>query len=188
MAVCAVWYGGPESSRPECGLVCLQLGVTGIKKKNLVFITDWKNISFNVWVLWETILFPLIWFACTYVHTRKCTCVCVSTYLFIFCFVFESKRQNQHMEAQAVLEFVALPQPSRILSSKVCATTLALVIVLKINSQRALFQCWPEIAKSQPIWQWPDGVIASNKSSLGGRGSERHCSLSWKAGMRRWAW
>lgn len=56
------------------------------------------------------------------------------------------------MEAQAVLELVTLPPPSRALSLKVYATTLALVIVLKINSQRALLQCWPERAKSQPIW------------------------------------
>lgn len=76
------------------------------------------------------------------------------------------------MEAQAVLELVTLPQPSRTLSSKVYVTTLALVIVLKINSQRALLQCWPERAKSQPIWHWPDGVFESNGCSLSGRGSE----------------
>lgn len=103
-----------------------------------------------------------------YTHANAHACVCFN--LFIYCFVFESERQNQHMEAQAVLELV--PQPSRTLSWKVCATMLALVIVLKISSQRALLQCWPEIAKSQPTWHWPDGVIASNGSSLGGRGSE----------------
>lgn len=96
--------------------------------------------------------------------------VCFNLFIyFLFCFW---ERQNQNMEAQAVLELVTLPPPSRALSSKVYATTLALVIVLKINSQRALLQCWPERAKCQPIWHWPDGVFESNGSSLSGKGSE----------------